>query len=179
VVAELRAPKRKLTAGAWEEARALVWAHRQRLALGLALTVVSRLAGLVLPVSSKWLIDTVVGKGRWDLLPKLAEETAELEAEAAASEKSDDPAIKAAVEAELGDLLFTVVNLGRHLGVDAEMALRGTNARFRQRFGEMENAASQSLGKPLSELPPEQLEALWSGAKEKLRQDQSAIGAGK
>ncbi len=54
-----------------------------------------------------------------DLLPKLAEETAELEAEAA----SGDPARKPAVEAELGDLLFTVVNLGRHLGVDAEMAL--------------------------------------------------------
>ena len=63
-----------------------------------------------------------------DLLPKLAEETAELEAEAA----SDDPARKPAVEAELGDLLFTVVNLGRHLGVDAEMALRGCNRRFRR-----------------------------------------------
>ncbi len=62
-----------------------------------------------------------------DLLPKMAEETAELEAEAA----SDDPARKPAVEAELGDLLFTVVNLGRHLGVDAEMALRGCNLRFR------------------------------------------------
>jgi len=60
-----------------------------------------------------------------DLLPKLTEETAELEAEAVAAEKSDSPTHKAAVEAELGDLLFTVVNLGRHLGVDAEMALRG------------------------------------------------------
>jgi XTP/dITP diphosphohydrolase/ATP diphosphatase len=65
-----------------------------------------------------------------DLLPKLAEETAELEAEAA----SGDPARRPAVEAELGDLLFTVVNLGRHLGVDAEMALRGCNRRFRERF---------------------------------------------
>ena len=65
-----------------------------------------------------------------ELLPKMAEETAELEAEAA----SGDPARKPAVEAELGDLLFTVVNLGRHLGVDAEMALRGCNLRFRQRF---------------------------------------------
>ena len=72
-----------------------------------------------------------------DLLPKLAEETAELEAEAS----SGDPARKPAVEAELGDLLFTVVNLGRHLGVDAEMALRGCNRRFRQRFREMELAS--------------------------------------
>jgi NTP pyrophosphatase (non-canonical NTP hydrolase) len=94
------------------------------------------------------------------LLPKLAEETAELEAEAA----SDDPARKPAVEAELGDLLFTVVNLGRHLGVDAEMALRGCNRRFRERFREMEMAAAR----PLEELAPAELEALWAGAKRKL-----------
>jgi MazG family protein len=95
-----------------------------------------------------------------DLLPKLAEETAELEAEAA----SDDPARKPAVEAELGDLLFTVVNLGRHLGVDAEMALRGCNQRFRQRFREMELACER----PLEELAPSELEELWAGAKRKL-----------
>jgi nucleoside triphosphate diphosphatase len=95
-----------------------------------------------------------------DLLPKLEEETRELEAEAA----SEDPARKPAVEAELGDLLFTVVNLGRHLGVDAEMALRGCNKRFRDRFREMEAAAER----PLEELAPEELEALWAGAKRKL-----------
>jgi MazG family protein len=95
-----------------------------------------------------------------DLLPKLAEETAELESEAS----SDDPARKAAVEAELGDLLFTVVNLGRHLGVDAEMALRGCNLRFRQRFREMEMAADR----PLEELGPAELEDLWTAAKRKL-----------
>ena len=95
-----------------------------------------------------------------DLLPKLVEETAELEAEAA----SDDPARKPAVEAELGDLLFTVVNLGRHLGVDAEMALRGCNLRFRQRFREMEMASER----PLEELAPAELEGLWAGAKRKL-----------
>jgi MazG family protein len=95
-----------------------------------------------------------------ELLPKLEEETRELEAEAA----SGDPARKPAVEAELGDLLFTVVNLGRHLGVDAEMALRGCNLRFRQRFREMEQAST----KPLEELSPDELEALWTQAKEKL-----------
>lgn len=95
-----------------------------------------------------------------DLLPKLAEETAELEAEAASS----DPARKPAVEAELGDLLFTVVNLGRHLGVDAEMALRGCNLRFRQRFRQMELASAR----PLEELPPDELEALWAQAKRTL-----------
>jgi MazG family protein len=95
-----------------------------------------------------------------DLLPKLVEETAELEAEAA----SEDPARKPAVEAELGDLLFTAVNLGRHLGVDAEMALRGCNRRFRQRFREMELAADR----PLEELSAPELEELWAGAKRKL-----------
>ncbi len=65
-------PKPKLTAGAWEEARALIWAHRRRLALGLALMVVNRLAGLVLPLTSKYLMDDVIVKGNWDLLPKLA-----------------------------------------------------------------------------------------------------------
>ena len=95
-----------------------------------------------------------------ELLPKIAEETAELEAEAA----SADPARKPAIEAELGDLLFTVVNLGRHLGVDAEMALRNCNLRFRQRFSEMELAAPR----PLEDLSPSELEALWAQAKKKL-----------
>jgi MazG family protein len=100
-----------------------------------------------------------------DLLPKLEEETRELEAEVLAAEaSSNDPSRKPAVEAELGDLLFTVVNLGRHLGVDAEMALRGCNLRFRQRFREMELASARSL----EELAPQELEALWSGAKQKL-----------
>jgi MazG family protein len=99
-----------------------------------------------------------------DLLPKVTEEAAELEAEAAAAENSEDPAIKAAVEAELGDLLFTVVNLGRHLGVDAEMALRGCNLRFRQRFREMELISERQL----EDLKPEELEALWTKAKQNL-----------
>ena len=95
-----------------------------------------------------------------ELLPKVAEETEELAAEAA----SDDPARQPAVEAELGDLLFTVVNLGRHLGVDAEMALRHCNLRFRRRFREMELASQR----PLEELAPDELEALWAEAKRKL-----------
>ena len=98
-----------------------------------------------------------------DLLPKLVEETAELEAEAS----SGDPARKPAVEAELGDLLFTVVNLGRHLGVDAEMALRGCNLRFRQRFRQMEEVSAR----PLEELSPDELEALWADAKRRLAQE--------
>ncbi|QQR72628.1 MAG: ABC transporter ATP-binding protein [Holophagales bacterium] len=65
--------KRKLDLkAAWGEARALVWERRGRLGLGLLLLLVGRLAGLVLPGSSKLLIDEVIGKGRSDLLVPIA-----------------------------------------------------------------------------------------------------------
>ena len=57
---------------AWNEARDLIWSHRRRLALGLSLMLVNRLAGLVLPATSKFLIDEVVGNRRADLLGTLA-----------------------------------------------------------------------------------------------------------
>jgi ABC-type multidrug transport system fused ATPase/permease subunit len=67
-------PKKKSVSmsAAWREARALVWAHRRRLLIGLSLMLVSRLAGLVLPASSKYLIDDVVNGGRSDLLMPIA-----------------------------------------------------------------------------------------------------------
>jgi ABC-type multidrug transport system fused ATPase/permease subunit len=65
--------KKKVSASAvWREARELIWAHRRRLGLGLVLMLVSRVAGLVLPASSKWLIDEVVGKQRTELLLPIA-----------------------------------------------------------------------------------------------------------
>ena len=121
--------------------------------------------------------------GHWrDLLLKVEEETAELVEAVEAREKQiplsnedqkgngkgDAGAVALAeVESEIGDLLFTVVNLGRHLGVDGEMALRGTNARFRRRFGVMEQRSQQSL----SQLAPAELEALWVDAKAHLAQE--------
>ena len=60
------------TAGAWDEARALVRAHRKRLILGMVLMLVSRLAGLVLPGMSATVIDDVIGEGRANLLLPLA-----------------------------------------------------------------------------------------------------------
>jgi subfamily B ATP-binding cassette protein MsbA len=65
-------PKKGLTPGAWEEARALVWKHRYRLALGLFVMVINRLVSLVLPATSKFLMDDVIGRQQWDLLPVLA-----------------------------------------------------------------------------------------------------------
>ncbi|MFZ0394422.1 MAG: nucleoside triphosphate pyrophosphohydrolase [Terracidiphilus sp.] len=96
----------------------------------------------------------------WEhLLPKIAEEVRELEAEVRAFPRRDSR-----IADELGDLLFTVVNLGRHLRVDAEMALRGSNLRFRERFRAMEQMAAR----PLEELKAEELEELWSAAKRRL-----------
>jgi len=66
-------PKKKVSmSAAWKEARGLVWTHRKRLLLGLGLMLISRLAGLVLPASSKYLIDEVVTGKRTDLLLPIA-----------------------------------------------------------------------------------------------------------
>jgi len=65
-------PKKAFTAGAWEEARGLIYAHRKRLSLGLVLLLVNRAAGFVMPSSTKWLIDKVIGQHRPQLLVPLA-----------------------------------------------------------------------------------------------------------
>src|SRR5216110_3071569 len=57
---------------AWADARKLIWAHRSRLALGAVLMLVNQAMGLVLPASTKYLIDVVIVKGRIDLLWKIA-----------------------------------------------------------------------------------------------------------
>src|SRR5882672_11505596 len=56
----------------WQDARDLVWLHRYRLLLGMVLMIVNRLVGLVLPASSKYLVDDVVVKHRAELLVPLA-----------------------------------------------------------------------------------------------------------
>ena len=88
---------------------------------------------------------------------KVDEELAELDRAAAAG----DPARR---EAELGDLLFSVVNLARHLAVDPEAALRRANERFARRYRHVE-AELERLGEPLAGAPAELLERLWTAAK--------------
>jgi ATP diphosphatase len=90
------------------------------------------------------------------ILEKLHEEIAELKAEL--QNTSED---RRRVEEELGDVLFTLANLARHLKIDAELALRSANAKFRRRFGAMETATAV----PLEKLGPAELEALWADAK--------------
>ena len=57
---------------AWAEARALIWTYRRSVGIGMGLMLISRAAGLVLPASSKYLIDEVLGKRNAELLPKIA-----------------------------------------------------------------------------------------------------------
>jgi len=108
------------------------------------------------------------------LFAKLAEETAELQAEVV--QRAQGAANEDAVAAEFGDLLFTMANLARHLQVDTETALRGTNAKFRRRFAAMERANVESVGNrgvesvSLSTLSADELEALWQQAKQRERE---------
>jgi ATP diphosphatase len=97
------------------------------------------------------------------LFDKLQEETAELHEAIAAHGTDATEARKAAIANELGDLLFTAVNLARHLGVDPEMALRGTNAKFRRRFATMEVTNTRAL----ESLSSDELEQLWISAKQR------------
>jgi MazG family protein len=82
-------------------------------------------------------------------------------------DRGSDPA---RLEDELGDVLFTCVNLARKLGTDPETALRSTNAKFERRFRDVETLAAKD-GKPLNDLDIEALEALWERAKEAEQSD--------
>ena len=92
------------------------------------------------------------------ILDKLTEELHEL-AEAR-RDKQDDPHVRE----ELGDVFFTLVNLSRALGIDAETAMRQANEKFYKRFSFMEERAAAG-GKTLSDLSLDELEELWQLAK--------------
>ena len=81
----------------------------------------------------------------------------------------------AAIESEVGDIFLAMVNLARHLGVDAEAALRHANRRFEDRFRLMEIAAERDGGQ-LSEESLERLEQRWQAAKRELAAGASETG---
>lgn len=97
----------------------------------------------------------------WDgpepVLAKLHEELDEL---AQARRQADH----AAIEDEMGDLLFAAVNLARHLHVDPEQALRRTNRKFRDRFGHVERRLAEQ-GRSPAEATLDEMETLWQEAK--------------
>jgi ATP diphosphatase len=88
---------------------------------------------------------------------KMREELAELESAIAAGERAEQ-------EAELGDILFTCVNLARHLKIDPEAALRNANNKFSRRFSYMEDEAKQQQVE-LHNLSAAELDKWWENAK--------------
>lgn len=97
------------------------------------------------------------------VIDKLNEEMLELSAEVA---KGGDPD---RLEDEMGDLLFVYANLARHMKVDPEAALRRANAKFRRRFGRIEEKLA-AAGKRPEESSLEEMDALWNEAKAEERE---------
>jgi tetrapyrrole methylase family protein/MazG family protein len=95
-----------------------------------------------------------------DVVAKVKEEIAEFEEALASGEKTKQ-------EHELGDLLFSLVNLGRHLGMQPEEALNGTIRRFTARFQYIE-AKLRENGKTLADSSLEEMDRFWEEAKRKL-----------
>jgi MazG family protein len=101
-----------------------------------------------------------------DVMDKMREEVAELEAELEAG----DRAAAGRVRAEMGDVLFVIANLARHLGVEPETALQGTNATFMRRFRAMERLARRR-GRDFRDMDLAEQDALWNEVKEEERDD--------
>jgi ATP diphosphatase len=93
------------------------------------------------------------------VLHKLGEEIGEIEAELAAPQR-----VPERLEGEVGDLLFAVANLARHLKVDPDQALRRTNVKFMRRFASIEKALAAE-GRSPGEATLDEMEALWQAAK--------------
>ena len=91
------------------------------------------------------------------VLDKISEELGELREAVRTGDRQ-------AIEGELGDLLFSVANLARHLGIDSESAARTGNEKFERRFRELERRA-EAGGTPSGSLDPGALERIWSEIK--------------
>jgi ATP diphosphatase len=147
--------------GLWERIKAQEKAER-----GVQAGEAGALAGvaIALPALTRALkLQAKAGKVGFDwndpmaVLAKIREETDEIEAEIARGDR-------AAAKAEIGDLLFAAVNLARHLELDPEDALRGTNAKFQRRFGAIEQALA-ARGKSPQNSTLAEMDSLWNNAK--------------
>lgn len=111
--------------------------------------------------------------GLEQIFGKIAEEMTELreavaESQAADQTSSSEGAGREHIEAELGDILFSLVNLARFLKINPEEALRGSTNRFTDRFHLVEAQASEQ-GHALSDMTLPEMDVLWERAKERLR----------
>lgn len=114
-----------------------------------ALTYAEKISRRAVSVGFEW--ETVE-----DVWAKVHEEIDELKATSAGTPEAED---------ELGDVLFSMVNVGRKMGLDPEQALRMTCAKFIRRFTHMERMAAES-GRDLADMDIDDMEALWRRAKE-------------
>jgi nucleoside triphosphate diphosphatase len=152
--------------GLWERIKADERAERTANGRGGTTDAIGALAGVpvALPALTRALkLQAKAGRVGFDwndpmaLLAKIREECDEIEAEIASGERA-----KAA--AEVGDLLFAVVNLARHLDADPEATLRAANAKFERRFAAIERALSER-GKTPQDATLAEMDALWDEAK--------------
>lgn len=95
------------------------------------------------------------------VLDKIREETEELASEITADGEMPD---RERIAGEIGDLIFAVTNLARHLDIDPEEALKRTNRKFRRRFAAIEDAA-EADGRTLADMSLDEMEAVWQAAK--------------
>ncbi|HEY0146408.1 MAG: nucleoside triphosphate pyrophosphohydrolase [Methylovirgula sp.] len=146
-------------AGLWAKIKAEEKAAQPQEELGLLADVPLALPGLTRAVKLQSKASTVGFD--WNdprlVLDKIREETREIEA---ALDAKDDVAI----QDEIGDLLFAVANLARHVGADPEASIRGTNAKFERRFGHIETEIGRR-GQTLGEVGLAEMDALWNDAK--------------
>jgi MazG family protein len=101
-----------------------------------------------------------------DIFDKLHEEVDELRAAITSHRESASEDDHARVREELGDLLFAVTNIARHLKVEPEAALKATNRKFRRRFRHIEEGLKER-GRSFDAATLDEMEALWQEAKEK------------
>jgi ATP diphosphatase len=150
--------------GLWERIKRAERAHKGNGLSGKE--TASALAGVAvaLPALTRALkLQTKAGEVGFDwndpraVLAKIREEANEIETELAAGNR-------ATAGAEVGDLLFAVVNLARHLDVDPEATLRATNRKFERRFAAIERALAER-GKTPQAATLEEMDALWNEAK--------------
>ena len=164
--------------GFWERIKAEERVEKQseRARLGISVeditsegepSLLDRVAGNLPALSQALKLQTVAAGVGFDwpsltpVMAKMREELAELDEAIARQDE-------AAVRDEFGDLLFVMANTARHLKVDPEVALRQTNAKFRRRFGRIEELLRAS-GRDLEEASLEEMDALWDQAKREER----------
>jgi len=166
VFGDARGMSAEAVEGLWDQIKAEERAEKQNANGGAPKGPTGALAGVpvVLPALTRALkLQAKAGKVGFDwndphaVLAKIREEADEIEAELEAGDRT-------AAAAEVGDLLFAVVNLARHLDADPEAVLRATNHKFERRFAAIEEALA-GRGKTPQEATLAEMDALWDAAK--------------